>query len=558
MQLERKPSGTHPLGQAVFDELEEALATERRYADALDTLLPALRSGSSLDSSWPLLLDTFSAVVGAAAARLWWCSASMLAPRAARGTNPADDPGELPLATAFGDAVVNEWPPVSVLLGEQPLLAGLDSVVDGQALCVLLRDDDGALLAVLCLARLSGPMPAERTRERLTALAQHVSAVIADRLRREALQQSLQARDDVLGVVAHDLRNPLNVIATASNMLHQRLPNTQARRPVERILRAAQRAEHLIDDLLDVSAIESGHFSIEKRDFDTAATILAAIEAQQGLAANSSVILASDLAPGLPAIQADGERVLEVIENLVGNAIKFTRAGGTIVIGARYQASELMIWVKDTGCGIPAEQVPHLFDRFWQAAKGDRRGAGLGLTICRAIVDAHGGRIWVESEQGVGTTVFFSLPAIGLVPKPQGHEVTNILLVDDRQENLMSLKAVLERPDYRLVTASSGEEALRLVLRESFAVVLMDIAMPGMDGLEVAGHLKALERSRDVPIIFITAFGDDPAEIHRAYSAGGADYLVKPLDPEIVRRKVAVFVDLSRRRGEGVREAAGA
>jgi CheY-like chemotaxis protein len=98
------------------------------------------------------------------------------------------------------------------------------------------------------------------------------------------------------------------------------------------------------------------------------------------------------------------------------------------------------------------------------------------------------------------------------------------------------------------VTATSGEEALRIALRESFSVALIDVAMPGMSGLEVATHLKELERSRDIPIIFITAFGDDPEQIHRAYSAGGADYLVKPLDIEIVRKKVAVFVDLSRRR----------
>jgi CheY-like chemotaxis protein len=124
----------------------------------------------------------------------------------------------------------------------------------------------------------------------------------------------------------------------------------------------------------------------------------------------------------------------------------------------------------------------------------------------------------------------------------------NILIVDDRPENLLSLKAILERPDYRLVTATSGEEALSLALRGTYAVAMIDIAMPGMDGFEVATHLKELERSRDVPIIFITAFGDDPHEIHRAYAAGGADYLVKPLDAEIVRKKVAVFVDLSRRR----------
>jgi CheY-like chemotaxis protein len=147
--------------------------------------------------------------------------------------------------------------------------------------------------------------------------------------------------------------------------------------------------------------------------------------------------------------------------------------------------------------------------------------------------------------------MYFTLPVTGTEPPPAKPLATaSLLLVDDRPENLLSLKAILERPDYRLVTARSGEEALSLALREQFSVALVDIAMPGMDGLEVALHLKQLERSRDIPIIFITAFGDDPQEIHRAYSAGGADYLVKPLDTEIVRKKVAVFVELSRRRLE--------
>ena len=134
--------------------------------------------------------------------------------------------------------------------------------------------------------------------------------------------------------------------------------------------------------------------------------------------------------------------------------------------------------------------------------------------------------------------------------KTTAPEQVSLLLVDDRPENLLALKVILERPEYRLVTATTGDEALGLALRETFAVALIDIAMPGMDGLEVAVHLKELERSRDIPIIFITAFVDDPEEIHRAYSAGGADYLVKPLDAEIVRKKVAVFVDLPKRRIE--------
>jgi CheY-like chemotaxis protein len=205
--------------------------------------------------------------------------------------------------------------------------------------------------------------------------------------------------------------------------------------------------------------------------------------------------------------------------------------------------------VKDNGPGISAEQLPYLFDRFWQAKKRDRRGTGLGLTICKAIVEAHGGRIWADSEVGAGTAMFFTLPAGRRRDADRGG-VSNILLVDDRPENLLSLEAILAQPGYRLVSARSGEEALAYALREQFSVALVDVAMPGMNGLEVAVHLKALERSRDIPIIFITAFGHDPEEIHRAYSAGGADYLVKPLDAEIVRKKVAVFVELSRKRQE--------
>jgi signal transduction histidine kinase/ActR/RegA family two-component response regulator len=385
----------------------------------------------------------------------------------------------------------------------------------------------------------------------LELLAARAAAAIQRVTEREALMQAILWRDEALAVVAHDLRNPLSVITMASNTLYQRHTDSLSRRPIERIMRAAERADHLIRHLLDVNAIEGGRFSIEVRRVETPNVILAAIESQQSLAASASVILASDLTPELPPIEADEERLLEVLENLIGNAVKFTNAGGSVTVGALAREGEILLSVKDTGQGIPAGQLQHLFDRFWQARKRDRRGTGLGLTICKAIVEAHGGRIWAESEAGAGTTMFFTIPTnYARPPSSEGAAVANILLVDDRAENLLSLKAILEQPDYRLVTASSGEEALSIALRERFSVALIDIAMPGMDGLEVAVHMKELARSRDVPIIFITAFGEDPQEIHRAYSAGGADYLVKPLDAEIVRKKVAVFVELSRRRHE--------
>ena len=364
--------------------------------------------------------------------------------------------------------------------------------------------------------------------------------------------EAVRSRDATLAIVAHDLRNPLNVISLAADTLLARNPDASARMLVERIIRSTRRAEHMVSDLLSIGAMETGRLAIEAQAVETAELILASLESQHGLAAAASVIVATDLSPELPPLEADEARLLEVLENLIGNAVKFTGPGGTVTVGASYQGGEILIWVKDSGSGIAPDELPHIFDRFWQANRKQRRGLGLGLSICKALVEAHGGRIWAESALGVGTTMFFTIPAASPVATSADSGALEsadaaILLVDDRPENLLSLKAILARTNYRLATATSGEEALVLALRERFAVALIDIAMPGMNGLEVATHLKELEQTRNIPIIFVTAFGDDPEEIHRAYSAGGADYLVKPLDSEIVRKKVEVFVDLSRR-----------
>ncbi|MEO6603424.1 MAG: hybrid sensor histidine kinase/response regulator [Polyangiaceae bacterium] len=400
----------------------------------------------------------------------------------------------------------------------------------------------------------ASPSIADILRELEEAKGAHQQAVLeADRQRQinASLEEAVQSRDAILSVVAHDLRNPVNIISLAAHMLLDQVREPAARRSVERIVRSARRADRMLRDLLAISAMETGRFALETRPVETAELVLGALESQHSLAGAASVIVAADVSPGLPPLKADEDRLLDVLENLIGNAVKFTDPGGSISVGASAREDDVLLWVRDSGSGISAEQLPHIFDRFWQAKRNERRGVGLGLSICKGIVEAHGGQIWAESEVGVGTTMFFSIPAVRIsasaVAKALPPDVVNILLVDDRPENLLSLRAILDRPDYRLVTARSGEEALALALRENFAVALLDIAMPGMSGLDVAVHLKDLERSRDIPIIFVTAFGNDPEEVHRAYSAGGADYLVKPLDAEIVRKKVAVFVDLSRR-----------
>jgi CheY-like chemotaxis protein len=363
-----------------------------------------------------------------------------------------------------------------------------------------------------------------------------------------AAARALALRDEVLGVVAHDLRNPLNVILTTAEHMQRKATEPAQQRHLERILRSVQRADRLVRDLLEVNIIESAGLTVETKPVMAAELVLGAIESQQILAASASVALTPDVSPELPAVQADEARLLEVLGNLISNAIKFSEPGSTVTVGAAFERGELRIWVRDHGRGIPAEDLPRIFDRFWQGARRDLRGLGLGLAIRRANIDAPGGRIWGESTSGQGTMMSFTLPLSDAPAPVRNGKPVRILMVADRPENLLALGSILDDPRYELVTATSGEDALREALRSDFALALIDIAMPAMDGIEFASHLRKLSRYRDIPIIFVTAFADDPHEIHRAYAAGGADYLVKPLDPEVVRKKVAVFVELATRR----------
>ncbi len=236
-----------------------------------------------------------------------------------------------------------------------------------------------------------------------------------------AAERAIGVRDDVLSVVAHDLRNPLGTILMQAELL--RRSESEAGRPTrdtsERIERAAKRMDRLIQDLLDIARVEAGQVALERAALPTRELVVEAVEAQRTLATAASIELRLDAAARLPEIFADRHRVLQVFENLIGNALKFTPAGGTITVGAARQAGSVRFHVRDTGPGVPAEDQPHLFDRFWQAP-GSRpekpSGAGLGLPIVKGIIEAHGGRIWIDSVLGAGSTFYFTLPTTAARP----------------------------------------------------------------------------------------------------------------------------------------------
>jgi len=228
-------------------------------------------------------------------------------------------------------------------------------------------------------------------------------------------QRAIQARDDVLNIVAHDLRNPLNACALAAATLLCKPPDEDGWRFVtkgaEIIVRSIKRANRLIQDLLDVARIETGKLAIERTRVPSRDLVVEASETFGAMASDTSLELRVEIPRELPAVSADRERVLQIFANLVDNAIKFTPPGGRILLGAARSEDEVCFSVADSGPGIPPEEVPHLFDRFWQARRTDRRGAGLGLSIAKGLVEAHGGRIWLESTAGAaGSTFHFTLP----------------------------------------------------------------------------------------------------------------------------------------------------
>jgi signal transduction histidine kinase/DNA-binding response OmpR family regulator len=227
-------------------------------------------------------------------------------------------------------------------------------------------------------------------------------------------QQAVAAREQVLAVVAHDLRNPLSTVAMGAQMLADSLTDAEHaadRRYVAAIHRAAERMDQLIQDLLDITRWESGQLAINPTPQPIGPVIADVVEMHRLSAGAERIVLRLDLGDPLPRVSIDAHRLQQVLSNLLGNALKFTPDGGSITVRARtHYETSVLVSVIDSGPGLPAEQLPHIFSRFWQGERSDRRGIGLGLAIARGLVEAHGGEIWVESEPGDGCRFHFTIP----------------------------------------------------------------------------------------------------------------------------------------------------
>jgi signal transduction histidine kinase len=228
---------------------------------------------------------------------------------------------------------------------------------------------------------------------------------------KQAAEAATRARDDVLAMVSHDLRNPLSTIYMSSAlMMDMSLPDDTRKQQVGIIHRTARRMMRLLEDLLDVSRMEAGGFSVTQAAQPVAGIIEDAMEMLQPVANEKGIAVITDVANGDTLVLVDKNRILQALTNLTGNAVKFTPQGGTVTIRTELNGQQAVFSVSDTGPGIPGEQLPRVFDRFYQGGARSVEGAGLGLAIVRGIITAHGGEVWVESELGQGTTFHFTVP----------------------------------------------------------------------------------------------------------------------------------------------------
>lgn len=233
----------------------------------------------------------------------------------------------------------------------------------------------------------------------------------------ERAQRAVQAKDELLGIVAHDLRSPLTAITMKASLLGSELPDPELKARAESIVSVGKRTGVLVQTLLDAASIEAGRFAVARDRCTLTAILNATLETFESIAAQKAITLTGRIDSQETVLHADRDRMVQALSNLVGNALKFTPKGGRVEVRGAQQCGRVLLTVRDTGPGIPPEHVSRVFERHWSADPQSKTGAGLGLYIARAIIDAHGGRIWATSDDG-GAMFHVELPLAPAITRP--------------------------------------------------------------------------------------------------------------------------------------------
>jgi PAS domain S-box-containing protein len=364
---------------------------------------------------------------------------------------------------------------------------------------------------------------------------------------KEEADRANRAKSEFLSRMSHELRTPLNAILGFGQLLERQNPSEQQRSRVQHIISAGRHLLNLINEVLDISRIEAGHLQLSVEPVAVAVVLEEALDLMRPLAADRSMELSVDLLLESDLhVLADGQRLKQVLLNLLTNAVKYTAVGGRVEISVdTSDTAKLRLLVTDTGAGIAPEKLSRLFtpfDRLGVELSGVE-GTGLGLALCQRLMHAMGGEIGVDSRVGKGSAFWIELPAVSSPLKrlPKNREMrqleaaptsdsAKILYIEDNLSNLTLVEQMLaEQPQIQLITAMQGGLGLDLARQHLPDLILLDLHLPDLPGHEVLARLRRDELTRDIPVVVISA--DATArQIERLKAAGARRYLTKPLD----------------------------
>lgn len=351
------------------------------------------------------------------------------------------------------------------------------------------------------------------------------------------MESALRRHRQLLRTVVHDLRSPLNSITLlASSLLREGAPERRASTAVQRLLAAARDMAHLVDGLLTATALHSNRLILERRPVRPLELVQQVVDLHGPSARAAGLTLQNTVSATLPTVDGDERRLRQVFTNLIDNALKFVSPGGTVLFSAAHQGNEIVFTVADDGPGIDQKNLSLLFEPLWQP-RPDTRGVGLGLSICKEIVEAHGGRIWAESEPQAGARFFVALPCFShAMDERSPQESLRILLVEDDVETASILSEHLKKANHEVTVAHDGESALRLACTLRPMLILCDLSLPGsMSGLELAAAIHRHRDLRQTRMVALT--GWDSREDRRCTRrAGFHAHLAKPVDLEEIHR----------------------
>lgn len=363
------------------------------------------------------------------------------------------------------------------------------------------------------------------------------------------VEEASRLKSEFLANMSHELRTPLNGILGFSEILKDNLAgdlSTEERQScLESIHSSGKHLLELVNDVLDLSKIEAGRMELSYENFKVAGALSEVNNVIKSLAARRELDLTETVEPVDLIVSADKSKFKQVMYNLLSNAIKFTPPGGNVWVSGRAEGGDLVIEVGDTGIGIASEHHELVFNEFYQVSGRRTRhtqGTGLGLSLTRRIVELHGGTITVESGEARGSVFSVRLPIAGMVPQEELHETRNqILLVEDNPSNRELTKLVLAGNGFEVDIANDGNEGLQKARAKHYDLILMDVQLPGMDGLTVTRMLKSDATTAAVPIIALTANAMKGDE-QKALAAGCSGYITKPIEVAAFIRQISEYL----------------